>query len=101
MALYGLMTNWEPEWRMRTLIGRVEALLTSPDVDLMNGFYDETLQLQASAARTHAANGSPKKGLRQPRDVAMECIDNYLTVPERFAQVARELTVACAMELLE
>lgn len=102
MSLYGLMASWEPEWRMRMLIERVETLLATPDVDLMSAFYDETVQLQALAARTYAANGSPKKGLRQPRDVAMECIDNYLTAPERFAQIARELTAACAMtELLE
>ncbi|GAB9470584.1 hypothetical protein Gpo141_00007826 [Globisporangium polare] len=96
MSLYGLMGSWEPEWRVRTLIERVEVLLATPDVDLMSAFYDETVQLQALAARTHAANGSPKKSLRQPRDMAMECIDNFLTDSERFAQIARELTAALA-----
>ena len=98
MSLHGLMDRWESEWRMRTLLERVEALLAVPDVDLMNAFYAETLQIQTLAARTHAANGSPKKGLRQPREVAMECIDTYRTEPEKFAQTAQELTSMCAME---
>lgn len=96
MTLYGVLAQWEPEWRMRTLIGRIEALLVAPDVDLMNAFYDETLQRQSLAARTQTVHGSPKKALRQPRDIAMECIDTFLTEPERFAAIARELTRACA-----
>ncbi|KAF1318531.1 hypothetical protein FI667_g13853, partial [Globisporangium splendens] len=99
MSLYGLKDRWEPEWRMRGLIERVETLRAVPDADLINAFYEETLQLESLAARAQTANGSPtKKGnLRQPRDVAMECINAYLLAPEKFAQIAQDFTAKCAI----
>uniref|UniRef100_K3XB14 Uncharacterized protein n=1 Tax=Globisporangium ultimum (strain ATCC 200006 / CBS 805.95 / DAOM BR144) TaxID=431595 RepID=K3XB14_GLOUD len=96
MSLYGLKDQWEPEWRMHGLLECVEALLAVPDADLINAFYEETLQLESLAARAQAANGSPTKKGRQSRDITMECIDAYLLAPDQFAQKAQEFTAKCA-----
>ncbi|TMW64379.1 hypothetical protein Poli38472_013001 [Pythium oligandrum] len=94
MVLYGVLEQWEPEWRMRGLLERLQTLLVTPDVDLMDAFYDESskqLGLDTSNDTT-----STKRRLRHPREFTLECIDTYVTDPERFFSVAQHMTRTCA-----
>lgn len=78
---------------MRQILERLENLLKAPDLDLINTFYDETLQLQALSSQD-SRNGpsNNRQRMRHPRDIAMECIDLYITDRDRFESIARAFT---------
>lgn len=91
MSIYGFTSDWQPEMRMRQVLERLENLLKAPDLDLINSFYDETLQLQSLSSQD-SRNGASKQRMRHPRDIAMECIDLFITDRGRFESIARAFT---------
>ncbi|GLE00734.1 hypothetical protein PINS_up009522 [Pythium insidiosum] len=79
---------------MRGLIERLEALIASPNVDLMTQFYDETTRLIAMEESTSPTTKAAR--MRHPREIALECIDLFVTDTERFERLARHFTQKCA-----
>jgi hypothetical protein len=91
MVVYGFMERWDPEWRMRGLLQRLEQLLSNPDVDLLTAFYDETTAMIARA------NTSAKRPVRHPREIALDCIDLFVSDADAFFTTAQQFTRKIAM----
>ncbi|KAG7381694.1 hypothetical protein PHYPSEUDO_005741 [Phytophthora pseudosyringae] len=102
MSLYGLLRQWDPEWRMRRLLEEVERLLASPDEDLMAEFEADTAQmLVGGGVDTQSATASiiatsKSKAARHPRVVTLECIAAYRNDRDAFTRDAQKLTLQCA-----
>lgn len=91
MSIYGFTSDWQPDMRMRQLLERLGNLIKAPDLDLINSFYDETLQLQSLSSQD-SCSISCKQRTRHPRDIVMECIDVFITDRDRFEDIARAFT---------
>ncbi|EGZ15453.1 hypothetical protein PHYSODRAFT_510020 [Phytophthora sojae] len=104
MSLYGLLRQWDPEWRMRRLLEAVEELLATPDEELMAEFEADTAQmLHGGGVDTPTAIASiiasaKSKAARHPRVITLECIAAYRNNHGAFTRDARRLTLQCAQQ---